>query len=852
MTIKKKQLALLIGQAISLMALAGAQQAAYADEKLQRVEVTGSAIKRADVEGPAPVEVVTRKDIERTGATTVNELLKSVATMDIYDQGELASNSPTGSGSANIRLRGMGETNVLVLLNGKRLPVAAMSDASGAGAAVDLSTLPLAAIDRIEILKDGGSAIYGADAVAGVVNFITRKDFTGLQAFGYYGMAEAHGGKEKHYGVTGGFGNLDQDRYNVMFSIDKFDRDPIYRKDREISQSVDYRRYGSRDGRSSFAPQGNVLDPVTGNFVPGVSVRPCPPENFNGRCRYDFNSSLLTAMNGADRLNSLVTGTVRLTENITGYASLIYSRTKDHFLAHPVPDYFPISVASNPALAPYDDGSGVAWIAGRFMQGGPRTTDRKTSLNHFTVGLDGQTKLFDWAVSAGQGVSRMRNSDSNYYNANLWNAAVSAGLLDPTVNTNSQTLVDSLKVTPTRTARSELSWFDAKISGELFKLPAGPLGYAVGASVMREKLVDTPDELTQQGLVTGSIAQSAVSASRNTHGVFAELNIPVIKEVEVQAAIRHDVYKQYNATTPKLAVKYQPIKPLTLRLSYAEAFRAPTLKQMYGAQEQGAINLEAEVVSAMGLDPAIYTGIPAWQVGGGNPGLKPEKGKTWDFGVAFDLPYGISGAFDYWIIDKKDAIGTPSLETAAGLGNFSFANGRYSIYTTNTNFAKTNNEGIDVDLTWKSPKTEVGTFTVRDAATYYIHVRNRGEGETQWAEYVKTYATPQWRNIFITSWQYGVWNSSLTNRTVSGFYDSPTANTRTGKKVQYHNEMDLAVDYTGIKNLTLTGGIKNLLDKTPPFSETNATNNAYTQQGFAELYSSRGRFFYMRGNYTFK
>jgi iron complex outermembrane receptor protein len=294
-------------------------------EPVQRVTITGSAIKRTDSEGPAPVEIISKKDIERTGATSVNELLKSISTIDIFDQGELTSNSPTGSGSSNLRMRGLDESNVLVLLNGKRLPTAAMTDTSGAGSAVDLNTIPLAAIERIEILKDGGSAIYGSDAVAGVVNFITKRDYQGAQAFAYYGAPTQSGGKETQYGGTAGFGDLEKDRFNVMFTLEKFDRDPILRKDRESSRSVDFRRFGGSDLRSSFAPQGNVLDPNTFGWT-GVTLQPCPAANFSGnRCRFDFNASVLTAYNGADRLSGMLNGTFKLGSDLTAFLNLVHA-----------------------------------------------------------------------------------------------------------------------------------------------------------------------------------------------------------------------------------------------------------------------------------------------------------------------------------------------------------------------------------------------------------------------------------------------------------------------------------------------------------------------------------------------
>ncbi len=236
-----------------------------------RIDVTGSNIPRTSIEGPAPVEVITKEQVQRTGATTLNELLSYIPTIDIYNQGEIASNSPSGSGTTTIRMRGLAETNTLVLLNGRRLPVNALYDASGAGGAVDINMIPVSAIERVEILKDGGSAIYGADAVAGVVNFITRKDYQGAEVSGRYGISSE--GDAQEWGASGalGWGDYEKQGFNVMAAFDYFKRDPIYRKDREISSSVDFRRYGARDGRSGFSPYGNYVDPNTGAFL-GTSV----------------------------------------------------------------------------------------------------------------------------------------------------------------------------------------------------------------------------------------------------------------------------------------------------------------------------------------------------------------------------------------------------------------------------------------------------------------------------------------------------------------------------------------------------------------------------------------------------
>lgn len=366
---KMKALSILIGQAFGAVTVAGIAFPAYAQDSksTERVVVTGSAIKRVQAEGPAPVEVITKADITATGATTVNELIKSIASIDIYDQGELSSNSPSGSGTGNIQMRGLGETGVLVLLNGRRLPVNAIYDGSGAGGAVDVNMIPLSAIERVEVLKDGGSAIYGADAVAGVVNFITKKNYTGADVKVMYGDSSRKDGTEKQISFAGGIGDLDTNGFNILVSLDNFQRDPIFRKDREISKSVDFRRMGYGDYRSSYSPYGNLLDE---NFsFNGKTVKPCPPSLYTNRCRYDFNADLLTAYNGADRWAGMMLGTVKL-GNMTGTIQYSHSETKDHFEAHPIPDFFVLPSGQ--------------YYGGRFMQGGPRITDRKSEMDYLT------------------------------------------------------------------------------------------------------------------------------------------------------------------------------------------------------------------------------------------------------------------------------------------------------------------------------------------------------------------------------------------------------------------------------------------------------------------------------------
>jgi iron complex outermembrane receptor protein len=840
-----------IARALALAGVLGASFAsapiaAQEQKKVEKIEVTGSAIKRVDAEGPAPVEIITREEIRRSGAATINELLKTIPVVDINDQGELASNSPGGSGTARVRLRGLAESQTLVLVNGRRVPKNPLDDSTGAGSAFDIGQIPIAAIERVEILKDGGSAIYGADAVAGVMNFILRKDFRGADVKLTAGRSSRGDGNEEQLSVAAGFGDLDKNRFNVLVALDVLQRDPILRKDREISRSVDFRRFGpvpgfNLDGRSGFAPQGNILTSV-GTFS-GQTVQPCPPEDFtNNACRYDFNKSLLTAYNGADRVNGMAIGTVQLSKDITGTAQIMASRAEDHFDAHPVPDNF---------LLP--DGR---IYAGRFMQGGPRMTDRKGEFFNAQFGVDGTYKELDWSVGFSTGESKVTNRDQNYYDRPAWVAALSAGLIDATTSNNDPAFVQSLKVAPVRKGSAKLSLFDAKVSGDLFAMAGGTTRYAVGVNKWKEELSDQPDAIQQApGGPVGSIQQTAISKTRDADAVFAELQLPITKNIEGQLAARHDKYDTASRTTPKVAVKWQMIPQFLVRASYSEAFKMPTLKQLFGNAGEGAINLTSEQCQAIGLPAGCNA--PAFRVTGSNAELKPEIGKSYNLGFVADVG-AFSAAVDFWRIAKEDNIATPSILFALENGFYSRDSlNRLRVFLNLQNFAQTNNTGVDVDTRLKVGKTPFGDITLRAAGIYYKHQRTRTSSNAPWAEFNATYAAPRYRHSIMATSETGPWIFQGVWRTTSGFADTvqPAENFAllpSVRRVSSFEELDLSVTYSGFKNLTLFGSIKNALDRMPPFSATNGTNNNFTQQGFAELYTSRGRFYQVSAQYQFR
>jgi len=474
------------------------------------------------------------------------------------------------------------------------------------------------------------------------------------------------------------------------------------------------------------------------------------------------------------------------------------------------------------------------------------------------IGLEGVTKYFDWDFAIGHGESHVKNSDRNYYDANKWADATGNGLIDPTVTTNDPAFVESLKVSPVRDGKSKVDFADLRARGQTsYSLPAGNIGWAVGTSWWKESLNDTPDPLTQAGEVVGSIQQSLVDASRNAYAVYGEVNVPIVKTLELQGALRYDHYSNASKTSPKIGLYWTPLKQLAFRASYTESFRVPSLKQLYGAQEQGAGDItEDQDCVLIGLEPGCE--VAFFQVNGSNPGLKPEKGKTYNLGMVTDVgPF--SATIDWWRIDKDDAITTPTITSALQQGLFTRdENGRLLVFTNLQNVAQSKTEGVDVDARLRFPGTIVGNVTIRDAATYYITQATREAGG-EWADFNGTYALPRWRNVFSISTEWQAWEASLFIRTIDGFIDTPNPWTASDpglvegvRKVGTNDQWDISTAYTGFKNWRLSGGIINLWDKTPPYSRTNAVNNQYEQVGFAPLYTARGRFFHVEATYTFK
>ena len=379
-------------------------------------------------------------------------------------------------------------------------------------------------------------------------------------------------------------------------------------------------------------------------------------------------------------------------------------------------------------------------------------------------------------------------------------------------------------------------------------IAARPARYAVGANVWREALSDTPDPMQAAGDVFGFGSRSSVTADRTAHALYTELQLPITEAIEGQLAARHDRYDTAEHVSPKAALKWRAVPGFLLRASYSASFKMPTLKQLYATTGVRPINLTESQCTGVGL-PAGCAGTPARVVAGANPLLEPEVGRSVDVGFVAD--HGpLSLSVDLWRIDKENNIATPTVDDAIRQGLYRFdPSGGWFVMQNLQNFERSRNAGVDVDAQMRFDATRLGDVTLRVAMTHTTRQATQATAASPWSEFSGTYAKPRWRAILAASAERGAWTATALVRATSGFWDTVLPREQFGalppdgpRYVGAHEELDVGVSCRAGKSLSLTVLVKNLLDSMPPFSATNATNGGFTQQGFAELYTARGRF----------
>jgi iron complex outermembrane receptor protein len=881
--------------------LAAAAQAICAEEVLEprdviRFEVTGTNIPRPEGEAALPVQIITRDDIERSGTTSVAQLMAKVSANvggfnDQLSIGNQIQPFPR-PGLSSVNLRGIGDGSTLVLINGRRVANYAFD-----GGAVDVNSIPLTAIDRVEILKDGASAIYGTDAIAGVVNFILRKDFRGIEVAGYGAWSEQGGGNRYQASATAGYGDITADKFNVFVSLN-------YQKD-EILRAADreFARTGYRPDQGllisnpqSFPANLDVPRQILGpNFASGCA----PPSSFpiiaDGFqfCAFD-PASLADILPPVERTSAFGRATFQLNPDLQLFAEASYTYQQFGLSIQPTPVFRGFSTQGLPALYPAGgpfyptDFAAANGLSGdlslryRTVPLGNRVNDVDTHALRAVVGIDGF--FHGWDYNAAILYSRNRQSDnfaSGYVSERKLLDALATGLINPfgPSGPEGDALLASTQVYGDfHSATGSTLLIDAKASRDIYRLPAGPLAVALGAEGRREKLDNTFAPLANTGdvLAAGGDHHS-VSGSRNVFAFYAEASVPLAANLEAQLAARYDRYNDFGGTVnPKVALRWQPIKTLLLRTSWGTGFRAPTMYDLYTPRQR-------VFTSSDFPDPVRcpVTGLPSDCLGefpaviGGNPNLQPETSEQFNAGVVWQPAPELALALDYWKINKSGPItgiserdvlvvGAPFEATNIIRGpvdpDFPDLPGPIqTVILHNENFGNVRTSGYDIDVTWRGRATSIGRFSLGLNGTYVRTFKIQfGPGDVfpLAGNNDGNYAIPRWRHYASVNWSQGPWSATLAQTFQSGYDEvdqrlpcdtDPRLCDR--RRVGTYTVWDLQAQYTGFRRTTIVVGVKNLFDRDPPFAQWNPGLAA----GFDPTYADpRGRVLYTRLSYAFK
>ena len=698
----KNQLHVKKGALAVAIALAGThvvQAQTVAGQDVETVYVTGSNLKRVGKEGESPVQVITTLDIKASGAATVAELMRTVPSMGT-DNNYDTNDGGFSRGVSTASLRGLSSTSTLILLNGRRMTPSAYADPNdGNSTLYDLNSIPLSALDRVEILKDGASAIYGSDAIGGVINFITKSNYQGLQVGARAGANDDGNFGKRGANVFWGKGDLEGDGYNVFIAADVSKRDRVARAD---ATDIEVDRYKVLNGRFA-TPYGSTVSshasfyresaPGSKNFAVSQSTAAarlitqtdCDPSQrlvgstsmglartsvFIGRtfCNFDANKYLEAQSAGKDG-NVMSRGVLKLGADTRAFAEVGYSRSERNYTAVPIAigqtqttNFTSVGVADPfqailPIGHPDNPFPNARASVGYRFENLPSGTRTINTGYRALAGLEGDWRGWNWS----SGLLWNESKKEDTYLGRLYlptlrklNTGTSLAQLaaDPTLSHNT-----------TSDDKSSILQWDAKANTEFGQLPGGPLGLALGVEVRREKIDMNPDPLLATGQIYG-LANSIIHGQRDVKSAFVELRTPVLKSLEFDFAGRVDKYPDIKTNfVPKIGGKWTVAESLAFRGTYARGFRAPGLTQVTPGGAQFFLNglwdpkrCEVDQRTPKPGATELDCNKSAAGTGGANPDLVPEKARSHSIGIILSPTNNIDLVVDVWRIRKTGEV----------------------------------------------------------------------------------------------------------------------------------------------------------------------------------------------------
>ena len=933
--------AVLIALAVGAAGTTGTVFAQDSTTTLDRLEVTGSRIRQVDVATAQPVLSISRQDIEAQGFASVGDILQNISAAgspSFSRSSPLTANQEAGG--QYIDLRNLGAQRTLVLVNGKRLAISP-------DGFQDVSTIPTVMVERIEVLKDGASSIYGSDAMAGVINIITRKNFTGAEANAYVGQYGQGDGTKKSYDMMLGFAG---ERGSVTIAAESHEEEAVWAKDRWFSAET-YPVYGPGLGLTSVGQWGNWR-PVgsTGAWqAPNRGGTALGADQFHPQTRADTSNAndqmmLLTPL---ERRSLYMNANYDITDNVRFTTDIGYTRRESNRQIAGYPTQSTAvgaPMAANSYFNPTGGASAVNWRRRGWEV--PRTTDTTVSQWRFTAALEGSfdigERYFDW--DAGYMFSETDTSiinNGNFYIPGIkaavgpsflnaqgvvqcgtaaapialssctpWNpfagfgtGAVANSLDDPNV-------IKQLYKEEHAVGLSKTHNYFANLSGSLFTLPAGDLGFALGYEYRKEQGGFTPDAIAQSGDST-NLASGPTYGTYTVDEFYLELNVPILadmpgaKELTFNAATRYSDFNTFGDTVNnKFGLKWRPMDDLLVRATYAEGFRAPTIGDLYGGSSQtfttgfrdpcdsvygtarGSARCLQDVPAnfrqlQQGFVPttSVAAQTPVPFNSGSNVFLQPETSESNTIGFVYSPSFvpGLTTSLDWWKVRIDNTIVADSPNQILSDCYVSLIESRCAQFSRDPaqgnivadltyggrNAGYTETEGFDFEVGYNF-ETAIGQFSAKLATTYVSKYESKATDDADVIPSQSNGFNAAFRNRTNANlaWSKGDWSANWGLRYYSGtkeecYFDERCtlpnyAAPSTQGTIVPMNELgsstfhDVQVSWAAPWNARISIGANNVFNHVGPLMFDQPSANFSYYGGF-----DIGRFMYMKYSQKF-
>ena len=864
--------------------------------ELGAIEITGSRLKQTDIETAQPVTVITREQIELSGFETVAAVLQNTP----YNSfGSFRETSGYANGQAvvnEISLRGLGSQRTLLLLDGRRVS----GTGGSGGAAANLNQIPLALVERIDILRDGASAIYGSDAIGGVVNIITRKDYDGMEFSISSGKPSTKGAQYTAATVTGGASNS---KGNVFFTIQHYGQRPMYWRDTEWDHAYDYQYYSSYGFPGSFwSPYfGYVADsrcpeaPVGGVGLygqpsdDGTNSNPDYPNSYTwypyagaGRgpvydamtlCGYDFAQDIIAIPRGK-RNGLLLKSSYDISPDVTMNTVLMISQNDatSRFAGTPITGPRPSMAADNPNHPLIGMGypcdvinCGSVDIRLRSVPNGTRDNNVVSNMQDLRIGFEGVFDILggaNWEFNTQVMNNDIDNMTINLVNKPLLQQAIDNGELDlfGVHGTPLSALAPTMqRFNHTKSYAADLKSMQADfvMSFDVGELAGGAIGMVLGAEYNHLSFQQINDPASKQQLIAGTAGGDNVSAERSRKSAFFELGLPFTEKLELSLAGRYDSYSSKGIGgnfSPMVTMAYRPTDWIVLRGTYGEGFRVASMNQLYGERSESypdGIDVTRCETTGAGCSSAQYRTLY-----GGNPNLRPELSDHWTYGIVLAPLPELTMQVGFWHTEFTDLISTSSIQrefNAEWRGDVNYVvrcaedgseagcpPGEVNYISLQVNnFAGVESEGIDFNISYIIDTEKLGRFDIGVDGAKYTKYIVQSYPESPRIEYQGQMGLPSLRMNPHIYWGKGDWGAAFT-----GYYIS-SQEEEIGSRVYKngsHFEVGLQVSYRLPWDASIVVGANNLLNVGP---EINGDYYGWEPLDYS-LYDVRGRTTYIR------